>query len=140
MDLEEGLYRFSIIAMAPNFEPSESRSISFKIVRKNVDKNKISENGNVLDKSKLSSPGHNPIDFIQASVGPVIWNYSFVSESGQKFELVSGTVTAVDAALTKWITKSETAAWGAEFRGRQTNIYLFEGSTSNVLSSFAGTS
>lgn len=132
MDLEEGLYRFSIISMAPNFEPSESRSVTFKIMRKNLDKNKVSKDAIVADKLKLNSPGHTPIDFIQASVGPVFWNYSFASESGQKFEIVSGTVTAIDAALTKWFAKWETAAWGAEFRGRQTNIYLFEGGTSDV--------
>lgn len=126
-DLSDGIYKFSIIATADGFEPSTETSFSFQIKRKKDPKKSQPK----IRKKKISDPEsvYAPVDFMQASIGAALWNYSFNSTSGQKFSLVSGTLTAIDGDFTKWILKSKTSAWGVEIRGRQTNIYLFEDGT-----------
>jgi hypothetical protein len=130
VNLPEGRYKFSAQAVSAFYEPSEYRSIVFDI----LPSKSIKTDANILANAKpIAATSINvPLDFIQLSIGPVIWNYSFASTLGQKFELVSGTITAIDGDITKWFSKTPTSSWGAEFRGRQTNIYLFEGEASRA--------
>ena len=128
--LKSGWYRFSVSALAPEFEPSETSSITFKISPKK--EAKTNGKNTLVNQARKAGSGYSSMDFIQASIGPVIWNYTFSSTAGQKFALVAGTITAIDADITKWFAKSESSSWGTEFRGRLTNIYLFQGGESGV--------
>jgi hypothetical protein len=134
--LAPGSYRVEVVATAPGFEPSDAGARDFVIaVPKPADekliKQKLSDK-TPESKSTAPEPKHVPVDFIQGSVGPVFWSYNFSSTSGQTFNLVAATITAISADLTKWFGQSEGSAWAAEVRGRQTNIYLFDGGSDVV--------
>ena len=122
--LEPGTYRFIVLAKADGFEDSIPQQTTFRIP---FGYSELKPETTPKAAKKIAQgPRHTPVDFLQGSMGPVLWNYSFQSSGGQKFELTSATVTAIAADANKWLTKGETSAWAAEFRARQTNIYLFE--------------
>ena len=143
-DLEPGDYRVLIVANASGFDASEPGIAEFKILT--ADELQAKEKAQQTEKLAANKPKnesaatamiknpplprHTPVDFTQGSMGPVFWTYNFSSTSGQKFNLMAATVTAISADVTKWFAKTPKSAWALEARGRQTNIYMFENSSS----------
>jgi hypothetical protein len=140
-NLAPGSYRVEIVAEASGFDPSDPAIQEFTVPSPNERKptpktTKAPKTGtpetpqttaNSAPPTKsVPEPRHTPVDFLQGSIGPVFWNYNFSSGGGQSFHLMAATVTAISSDFTKWFMKSSDAAWAAEIRGRQTNIYMFE--------------
>lgn len=125
--LDPGTYRFAVTAEANEYQSSRQRYIEFPI------KPNATKDIKAPDIAATAEPPKVYRNLISASMGPVLWTYSFAaSSSGDTFELSAATVTALSAELLHWFGSDRTKGWGIEIRGRQTNIYLFpEGNPDN---------
>ncbi len=125
-DLKPGAYKISITAKAIGFTDSKTSLRNFKVQAPKPVELSSSKKEVVAPPQKIVRPLHVPVDFLQGSMGPVFWTYSFKGNDGHHFNLVAATVTAISADVNKWFAVTAKSAWAAEVRGRQTNIYLFE--------------
>jgi hypothetical protein len=137
-DLAPGTYQVLIVAKADYFDDSDAARSTVLIPKPEVTPPKPPEPQPAKESTpsktanKKIEPNHVPVDFIQGTMGPVFWQYSFNSTSGQNFNLFAGTLTAISADANRWFAKTPTSAWAAEVRGRQTNVYLFENGDSDI--------
>jgi hypothetical protein len=136
-DLAPGKYLIEVSAAAPSFDPSDPAKSTLTIdepksTQPATTTEKPQETAAALKKKQVPQPRHTPVNFIQGTIGPVFWNYDFNSTSGQKFNLVAGTVTAIAADVNRWFAITPKSAWAAEIRGRQTNVSLFENGGTDV--------
>jgi hypothetical protein len=136
-DLAPGKYHIEISASAPNFDTSDTAKSTLVIAEPKTPEPSAAsvspqDSPTTAKKNQPPQPRHTPVNFVQGTIGPVFWNYDFNSTSGQKFNLVAGTVTAIAADINRWFAITPKSAWAAEIRGRQTNVSLFENGGTDV--------
>lgn len=122
-NLDPGAYQFRVTAEAPGFEPSRPRSIRFTVKAPLV-----AVSAPVKAEAKIAAPEPVYRNLLSATVGPNLWNYQFQSgDTNNSFNLSALTVTSVASEFLHWFTGDLSGGWGLEFRGRQSNIYLYKG-------------
>ena len=129
--MDPGTYKLTVVATAENYESSRERKIQFRIKKtKEAPKKTAAGTLNAEDPKAhdtISKDVHyTTLNLTNASVGPVFWSYSLTGDNGASYSVFAATFTAISADTSYWFSKNEKSAWGIEFRGRQTNIFLFK--------------